>query len=38
MKKVIFMLTTLFLLSACNGNQKADSQATVDDGIDSTFE
>ena len=37
MKKVIYMLTSLFLLGACNqGNQSGSTPA--DDGIDSTFE
>ncbi|WP_298652295.1 dihydrofolate reductase [uncultured Proteiniphilum sp.] len=39
MKKVIFMLTALFLLAACNNGNKADKQTPADDGIDySTFE
>lgn len=37
MKKIIYMLTSLFLLGACNqGNQTGSTP--VDDGIDSTFE
>ena len=37
MKKIIYMLTSLFLLGACNqGNQSGSTPA--DDGIDSTFE
>lgn len=37
MKKIIYMLTPLFLLGACNqGNQTGNTPA--DDGIDSTFE
>lgn len=39
MKKVIFMLTTIFLLSACTNSKKAETQPlTADDGIDSTFQ
>ncbi|MFZ6038172.1 MAG: dipeptidyl-peptidase 3 family protein [Bacteroidota bacterium] len=39
MKKGLFMLTTIFLLTGCNGGKKAETQpATTDDGIDSTFE
>lgn len=39
MKKVIFMLTTILLLSACNNSRKAETaQSAADDGIDSTFE
>lgn len=39
MKKVLFMLTTVVLLAACNGNKADKSQQTAaDDGIDSTFE
>lgn len=39
MKKVVFMLTSLLLLAACNGNKKADSKSPTDDGIDyTTFE
>lgn len=37
MKKIVYMLTSLFLLGACNqGNQTGSTP--VDDGIDSTFE
>ncbi|HAR37832.1 MAG: dihydrofolate reductase [Bacteroidetes bacterium GWD2_45_23] len=32
------MLTSLFLLAACNEGKKADTRTTGDDGIDSTFE
>jgi len=38
MKKVIYMLTTIFLLATCNEGKKADSQTAADDGIDSTFQ
>ncbi|HLW10400.1 MAG TPA: hypothetical protein VKX35_08375 [Fermentimonas sp.] len=38
MKKVIFMLTTIFLFSACNEGKKTDSAATIDDIDYSTFE
>ena len=37
MKRILFMLTTIFLLSACTEGNKADSRTTADDGIDSTF-
>lgn len=39
MKKVIFMLTALFLLASCNNSKTADKQTPADDGIDyNTFE
>jgi len=38
MKKVIYMLTTLFLLGACTNGKQADSQPSADDGIDAAFE
>lgn len=39
MKKIIFMLATLFLLASCNGGKKTEKQPTVaDDGIDANFE
>ena len=38
MKKLIYMLTTLFLLGACTNGKQAESQQMADDGIDSTFE
>ncbi|MGI6073164.1 MAG: dipeptidyl-peptidase 3 family protein [Fermentimonas sp.] len=38
MKKLVFMLTSLFLLASCNGDKKAETQV-VEDNIDySTFE
>ena len=38
MKRILFMLTTLFLLAACNEGKKADTPAPENDGIDSTFQ
>ncbi len=38
MKRILFMLTTLFLLAACNEGKKADTTAPDNDGIDSTFQ
>lgn len=38
MKKVIYMLTTLFLLGACSNGKQAERKPSADDGIDSTFE
>jgi len=38
MKRILFMLTTLFLLAACNNGKKAETPALMDDGIDSTFQ
>lgn len=38
MKRTLFMLTTLFLLAACNNGKKAESPSPVDDGIDSAFQ
>jgi Peptidase family M49. len=38
MKKVFFMLTTLFLLAACNNGKKADTPSAADDIDLSTFE
>lgn len=38
MKRLLFMLISLFLLAACNEGKKADTQTNGDDGIDSTFE
>ncbi len=38
MKKIIFMLTTLFLLAACTGKKAETQPVAADDGIDSTFQ
>lgn len=38
MKRLLFMLISLFLLAACNEGKKADTQTNGGDGIDSTFE
>mgnify|MGYP000867913806 FL=1 len=39
MKKIICMVSTIFLLAACQNGKKAETTATTaDDGIDSTFE
>lgn len=38
MKRILFMLTILFLLAACNEGKKADRSAAGDDGIDSAFQ
>lgn len=38
MKRILFMLTTIFLLTACNEGKKAETRTTVIDDVDSTFE
>ena len=38
MKKIIFMLTTLFLLAACTGKKAETQPVAADEGIDSTFQ
>ena len=39
MKRIIFMLTALCMLTACNNTSREDKQAPADDGIDyATFE